>query len=353
MTKKSACFGRAPSALAGAILIFGTMFAPDVMAQQSVEQFYKGKTVTLGIGSGVGGSHDANARIIAAHLGKYIPGNPTVVPQNVPGAGSLKLANHLFEAAPADGTYIGALNRAAVFDELYSGRSQVRFDPLKMNWLGGPDTISSVAIAWHTAKVKTAKDLLTQELIVGSSGGTTETVPQLMSQTAGFKFKVIEGYKSGGDVDLAIERGEVEGRASTAWGGLKSRGGAWLAEKKVNMLFQSGLERHAELQEVPLAVEFSRTPDDRKVAELFFAAEDIGYPYVAPPNIPADRLEALRAALQKVFNDPAAVAEAKKQNLDINPVSWQRMTKVINDAYTAPEALRNRLRQTVKVAQGN
>jgi tripartite-type tricarboxylate transporter receptor subunit TctC len=328
--------------LAGAIAALLLWAAPA-----GAQDFYKGKTVTVGIGTSVGGSHDAYARIVANHIGKYIPGNPTVVPQNVPGAGSLTLANHVFESAPKDGTYIGALNRAAVFEELYTGKATVRFDPAKMQWLGGPDSVSSVAIAWHTAKVKTAKDLLTNELIVGSSGGQGDSVPKLLSQTAGFKFKVILGYKSGGDVDLAIERGEVEGRATTAWGGLKQRSMSWMTEKKINMLYQTGLEAHPELPDIPLAVDFSRTPEDRKVAELFFAAEDIGYPYVAPPETPADRLAILRGAMEKTFKDPAAIAEAKKQNLDINPVSWQRMSKIITDSYSAPEPIRVRLRETV------
>jgi tripartite-type tricarboxylate transporter receptor subunit TctC len=342
MTAKIAQGFLAASVAAAAIVLL--VGAGDATAQQD---FYKGKTLTIGIGTSVGGSHDAYARIIANNIGRHIPGNPTVVPQNVPGAGSLTLANHVFESAPKDGTYIGALNRAAVFEELYTGKTTVRFDPVKMHWLGGPDTVSSVAIAWHTAKVKTAKDLLTHELIVGSSGGQGDSVPKLLSQTAGFKFKVILGYKSGGDVDLAIERGEVEGRATTAWGGLKQRSQDWMNEKKINMLYQTGLEAHPELKDIPLAVDFSRTPDDRKVAELFFAAEDIGYPYVAPPETPADRLAILRKAMEETFKDPQAKAEAAKQNLDINPVSWQRMTKGIVDSYSAPEPLRKRLRDTV------
>lgn len=337
---------KATCAVAIGALLFGLAAAPSASAQ-SVEQFYKGKTVTVAIGSGSGGSHDLNAHILGRHIGKYLPGNPRVVVQNMPGAGSLTLANYLFEVAPKDGTYFGGLQRAAVFEELYTGKVQVRFEPTKMNWLGGPDTISSVAISWHTVPVKKAEDLLNRELIVGASGGTTETIPRLMNAIAGFKFKVIPGYKSGGDVDLAIERGEVEGRAATAWGGMKGRNSDWLEQKKVNLLFQTGFERHPELKDVPLALEFAKTPDDRKVAELFFAAEDIGYPYLAPPGVPADRLAAIRSAFEQVYKDPELIAEAKKGGLDINPVSWQRMTKVITDSYSAPDSVRQRLRTLV------
>ena len=335
--------------LRGLLLASVVLSSVPASAAESVEEFYKGKTFTVAIGFAPGGSHDLNGRIIARHIGKYIPGNPTVISQNLPGAGSLTLANHIVTTAPADGTYIGAINRSVVFDELYTGRTGSRFDPLKVSWLGGPDTITSVGIARHTAPVKKAEDLLTHEMIIGTSADASagSTVAKLLTSTAGFKFKLIQGYPSGSDTDLAIERGELHGRATLPWGGLKGRNANWLKEKKINMLYQSGLEKHSEIPEVPLAIDFSRTPDDRKVAELFFAAEDIGYPYLAPSNVPADRLAAIREALAKAFNDPELIAEARKAGLDINPVTWQRMTKVISDAYSAPEPIRKRLRDTI------
>jgi tripartite-type tricarboxylate transporter receptor subunit TctC len=174
---------------------------------QTPEQFYKGKTLTLGIGSGVGGSHDVNGKLIARHLGKHVPGNPTVVPQNVPGAASLPLANHINEGAPRDGTYIALFNRAGIFDKIYDAKSAATFDPTKFNWLGSTDKIWSVAYVWHTAKAKKAEDLTSNEVIVGASGGSTEQIPVLLNEFAGFKFKIVRGYKSGGDVDLATERG--------------------------------------------------------------------------------------------------------------------------------------------------
>ncbi len=333
------------------LLLAGLAFSSvPASAAESVAEFYKGKTFTVAIGFAPGGSHDLNGRIIARHIGKYLPGNPNVISQNVPGAGSLTLANHIVTTAPADGTYIGAINRSVVFDELYTGRSAgSRFDPLKVSWLGGPDTITSVGIAWHTAPVKKAEDLLTHEMIIGTSADASagSTVAKLLTSTAGFKFKLIQGYPSGSDTDLAIERGELHGRATLPWGGLKGRNASWLKENKINMLYQSGLEKHSEIPQVPLAIDFSRTPDDRKVAELFFAAEDIGYTYLAPPDVPPDRLAAIREALAKAFRDPELISEARKAGLDINPVTWQRMTKVISDAYSAPEPIRKRLRETI------
>lgn len=328
--------------------------AAGAAAAQSVADFYKATRVTMAIGSGVGGSHDLNARIIARHIGRYLPGNPTVVPQNVPGAGSVKLANHLYSGAPQDGSMIGALNRGGVFEALYAepGKARSKFDPLKFNWLGAPDRISSVAIVWHTSKIQTHKDLATHQAVFGSSGGTTTTVPLILERLVGYKFKVVQGYKSGGDVDLAIERGEIEGRGATAWGGLKSRHADWLKEKKIRMLFQTGLTKHPELRDVPLALDFAPNAEARRVMSLFFAAEDIGYPYVAPPGVPADRLAALREGFAKTLADKALIDDARKQGLDITPVAWQTMTQIITDSYTAPEALRERLRRSVAYDKG-
>lgn len=316
---------------------------------ETPEEFYRKTTFTVAIGSGVGGSNDANARTIARHIGKHIPGNPTVTVRNVPGAGSRVLANQMVNTLPRDGSLIGALNRATVFEDLYAGRSgELIFNPLELNWIGAPDRITAVAVSWHTSPIKTADDLLKHELVVGSSGGTTTTVPKIMQEVAGFKFKIIVGYTSGRDVDLAIERGEVQGRAATAWGGLKGRNAVWLKDKKVNLLYQTGLTKHPELPDVPLALDYAKTADDRKLLELFFAAEDIGYPYAAPPQVPADRLEALRKAFIATCKDPSFIADMKKQSLDVNPVSWEAMTRIINESYAAPQSVKMRLQSSLK-----
>jgi tripartite-type tricarboxylate transporter receptor subunit TctC len=312
---------------------------------QTPEQFYKGKTLTLGIGSGVGGSHDVNGKLIARHLGKHVPGNPTVVPQNVPGAASLPLANHINEGAPKDGTYIALFNRAGIFDKIYDAKSAATFDPTKFNWLGSTDKIWSVAYVWHTAKAKKAEDLTSNEVIVGASGGSTDQIPVLLNEFAGFKFKIVRGYKSGGDVDLAVERGEVEGRASTTWAELKKR--PWLSEKKATVLFWNGLEKHRDLPSAPLGIDFIKKPEDKKLMELYFAADELGYPMAAPPGTPADRVAALRKALADTFKDPAYIEEAKKLEFDVNPVSAERMSKIVSDAYATPADLQKRLQAIV------
>ena len=301
---------RLTSRLAGSAVVIFALCSTDALAE-TVEAFYSKNNLTVAVGTGVGGSHDVNARVLARYIGKYIPGNPAVVVQNVPGAGSLTLANQLNHTARRDGSFIGALNRAAVFEELYTGRStKLKFNPVELNWIGAPDRITAVAISWHTSPVKTAKDLSHTQLIV--------------------------------------ERGEIEGRAATAWGGLKGRNTAWLTDKKINLLYQTGLSKHPELPDVPLALDFARNSEDRRMMELFFAAEDIGYPYAAPPQTPPEMLAALREGFARTMKDPDFVSELQKQSLDVNPVSWEAMTKIINDAYQAPDHIKSRLRTALK-----
>jgi tripartite-type tricarboxylate transporter receptor subunit TctC len=331
----------------GAFLLLAAIVPLENVSAQSAEEFYKKTTVTLAAGTGVGGSHDLNARLMARHIGKHLPGNPTVVVQNVPGAGGLTLANHLAAGAPQDGSYIAMVNRVTVFDSLYFKKSAATFDPLKINWLGSPDGIVSVSYAWHTAKVKTAKDLQSMELTVGGSGGGSDKAFLFMNQVAGFKFKLIPGYKSGAEIDLAMERGEIDG-GSIAWAGMKSRNQEWLDKKLVNLTFQIGLQKHPDIPEVPLVLEFAKSPEDRALMELFFAAEEIGYPFMAPPGVPADRLAVLRTAFDNTLKDPAYAADLKQAALDLNPVSWQRTTKIINDAFSAPAALRTRLQDALE-----
>jgi tripartite-type tricarboxylate transporter receptor subunit TctC len=331
-----------------------TVFAATA-AGETTEEFYRKTRLTVAIGSGPGGSHDLNCKLIARHIGKHLPGNPTVIPQNMPGAGSLTLANHLYNMAPKDGSYFGGMQRAGVFEDLYEekAKSRAKFDATKLNWLGSPDRITGVAVAWHTSPVKTYKDLYSHEMVVGTSGGTTTTLPLMLRRTVGFQFKIVKGYKSGGDVDLAMERGEIEGRIPVAWGGLKSRGGDWLEDKKVTMLFQTGLTRHSDLPNLPLALEFAKNDDDRKLMELFFAAEEIGYPYAAPPGLPDDRLAVLRKAFADTMADKDFIEEARRQKLDVNPVTWQQMTDIVKGAFGAPPPIIARLREAIDLENRN
>jgi len=330
----------------GALLSMSLMAA----AAQTQNDFYKGKVITIAVGQEAGGTIDLYARVVARYLGRHIPGNPTVIIQNVPGASSLKLANLLPVSVPKDGTYIAALNRLPIYDKIYTANSLATFDPLTLNYLGSPDKIWSVAYLWHNAKVKTAADLLKNEALVGATaGGSADLTPRLLREFAGFKFKIINGYANVTDVELAAERGEVEGRASTAPQSLLDRN--WVADGKVNVLFWNGLEKNPLWPDVPMALDFIKSPDDRKLMELYYAADEIGYPYAAPPGIPEDRLKILRDAFWATLNDSDFVADTNKQRLEVHPLSAEKVAESVSDSYAMPEPIVKRLQNIL--AGGN
>ncbi len=312
--------------VAPALTIVALLLAPGSAGAQSAADFYKGKTVTMGISSGVGGGIDIYAKMVARHLGKHIPGNPTVVPRNTPGAGGLALATQLYKTAPRDGTTIGAMQQAVPFEPLFSGKvSRTDFDPLQLEWLGSPVRFSAIAVAWNASTpVRKAEDLRTHELIVGASGIASSSTndANVLRNILGFKYRVILGYPGGADTDLAMFRGETQGRANVGWEAVKTRNPEWVKDNKVSILYQMGLEKHPDIPaEVPLILDFAKTPEDREVLELKFASYGVGYPYAAPPETPADKVAVLRRAVRAAIDDPELRAEAAKLRLDIAPVS--------------------------------
>jgi tripartite-type tricarboxylate transporter receptor subunit TctC len=302
----------------------------------SVADFYKGKTVELYIGYSVGGGYDTYARLLARHIGKHIPGNPTVVPKNMPGAGSLKLTNWLYEAAPQDGTVFGSIARAAPFDPLF-GNKKAMFKASKFNYIGSANNEVSVCVAMADSGVKTFDDLKKKQLIVGGTGDTADTVqfPKILNAVFGTKMKIINGYPGGKDVILAMERGEVQGRCGWSWSSVKSTKQDWIDSKKVNILVQLSTGKHPELPDVPLIMDLTKSPDDKKLLNIIFARQELGRPYVAPPNVPAERVKALQDAFMATMKDPEFLAEAKNADLEIGPVSGSRVQALVADAYDA------------------
>jgi tripartite-type tricarboxylate transporter receptor subunit TctC len=331
------------TALAGLALLCASNASSALTAETD---FYRGKVLSVIVTSGSGGSVDLMARLTIRHLGKHIPGNPSVIIKYMTGGGGIVGGNYLFHNAPKDGTEIGAMLMTVPFEPLFFGdKSHSKFDPLKFQWLGSPAKFESVALSWHTSPVKKAEDLRTHELIVGSAGiGSNSTNDAIvMRNLLGFKYKVILGYP-GGDIDLAMMRGETSGRAGTSWNALVTRYPDWVAEKKINILYQMGTEKNPAIPaDVPLIMEFAKTPEERAVLELKFAAYDLGYPVFAPPGTPPERVEILRKALADTYADPAFVADAKKARVDIYPVTGQRLHAVLEKAYSAPAAVRERL----------
>lgn len=300
----------------------------------SVSDFYKGKTVELYIGYSVGGGYDTYARLLARHMGKHIPGNPTIVPKNMPGAGSLKLTNWLYEAAPQDGTVFGSIARAAPFDPLF-GNEKAQFKANKFNYIGSANNEVSVCVARADTGIKTVDDLKSKELIVGGTGDTADTVqfPKILNAVLGTKMKIINGYPGGKDVVLAMQRKEVQGRCGWSWSSVKSTSIDMVENKEINIILQLSTGKHEELPNVPLVMDLTDSPDDKKLLNLIFARQELGRPYVAPPNIPAERVAALRAAFLATMKDPEFVSEAKSADLELGPVSGERVQALVEDAY--------------------
>jgi tripartite-type tricarboxylate transporter receptor subunit TctC len=324
---------------------------PCSVRADAIEDFYRGKTLNLMIGSGAGGGVDQVSRAVARHLGKHVPGNPTVVPRNMGGAGGLQVLNHIQSIAPKDGSTIGIVLPSLVFDPLFTGKTE-GYDPLRLKWLGGPARYASVAIAWNAATpVRRAQDLLTQELVVGAASVASSSASDayVMRHILGFKYRVVTGYQSGADIDLAMQRGETQGRANIAWYGIKTRNTEWLRDGKISLLYQMGLKRHPDIPaEVPLSLDLTRTPLERQMLELKFSAYDVGYAFMAPPETPPDRVAALRAAMTAAVNDPAFRADALREKIEVDPVAGAEVEMIIRNAYAAPPDVLARLNEAIK-----
>ena len=329
-----ACQGPAPEVPSG------TPAGPATA--ESAADFYRGGQVDLYIGYSPGGGYDTYARVLARHIGRHIPGNPTVVPQNMPGAGSLTLANYLYNIAPKDGTAIGTFGRGLAMEPLLGGGG-TRFDATRFAWIGSMNNEVSVCVSWHDSPVQTVADLATQELIVGGTGSGSDThiFPVVLRNLLGLNIRLISGYPGGNDVLLAMERGEVDGRCGWSWATVLAVRPDWLAEDRINILVQMALAKHPDLPDVPLITDLARNDDERQAMELIFARQVMGRPYVAPPGVPAGRLDALRRAFDATLRDEAFLEDARRIDLELNPVSGEELDAVIARIYGAtPAAVR-------------
>ena len=325
------------------------------LGDASAADFYRGKRIIHYITSGSGGSVDLMNRLGARHLGKHIPGNPRVIAKNKTGAGGIVGLNYMYIKAPKDGTQtVGSLMAVPMAPLFYGkeGRGKnIKFDSTKFNYLGSPARFIAVAQSWHTSKVKVWQDLLKHELVVGSSGmGSSSTVDAIfLRNLLGFKYKVIIGYPGGGDIDLAMVRGETEGRATNSWVGITSRHPDWLRDKKTLILYQQGLEADSAIpSSIPLLYDEIKDPEKKELLKLKMAQFELGYPVYAPPGVPKDRLEILRKAYAATYRDPQYLAEAKKARVIVKPISAAKLTKIIHDTYATPEALQVKLRSYLK-----
>ncbi len=289
------------------------------------------------IGYTAGGGYDLYARVLSRHMGKYIPGNPQIVPQNMTGAGSLRLANFLYNVAPKDGTTIGMFGRGLAMEPLI-GTSATQFDARKFTWLGSGSDQVSLCATWHTSAVKTWQDMLATPFTVGGegSGSDPDMFATMIRSLFGVKVRLVSGYPGGAEINLAMERGEVDGRCGWSWSSIKITKPDWLADKKINLTLQMGLAKSRELPDVPLIMDVAQTERDRQILKLVLARQQMGWPFTAPPDLPAERAQALRKAFDDTMKDAEFLAEAKQRRLDVNPMSGAEIDKLVGELYATP-----------------
>jgi tripartite-type tricarboxylate transporter receptor subunit TctC len=311
---------------------------------QGPADFYKGKTVDLYVGYSAGGGYDVYARALARHMGRHIAGNPAIVPKNMPGAGSLVLANWLYNVAPRDGTAFGTIGRGVPFDPLL-GSTKAQFDASRFNWVGSMNDEVSVCVAWHTSGITRLKQVMQTELTIGGTGPAADTdqFPKVLNGTIGTKFKIVTGYPGGNDVDLAMERGEVMGRCGWSWSSVIATHKKWIDENKISVLVQLSLKKHPDLPNVPLVMDFASNNEEKQIFKLVFARQPMGRPFLAPPEIPSERATALRQAFMDTMKDTEFLAEAEKMQLEINPVSGNSVQEIVREVYQTPRSVADKV----------
>ena len=323
--------------LATGFAIFAFNLCGSDARAETVADFYKGKTITWVLSAGAGGGFASYANAFAEFYSGHIPGNPKIIIQNMPGAGGIKAMNYIYNVAPKDGTTIGLVHSSVPYAPIF-GIKGAKFDAHKINWIGSIDRASAICVAWHTAHVDSWDDLMNGKLIVGSSGAGSqmETLPLMLNRMFGTKIKVIPGYQGGNDVYLAMERGEVNGRCGGLISSIRSTRPDWFPKKKITVPISLTLKRSKDFPDTPALGEFVKDEKTKEALQLIFAQQTTDRPVLAPPNVPADRIAALRKAFHETMNDPKFQAQAKKQELDIDEVSGEEVAKVIDEAYATP-----------------
>lgn len=316
------------------------------VAQEDVARFYAGKRINILVGFGPGGSASLYATALSHHMGRFIAGNPSVVAQHMPGAGGLAVANHIANSAQNDGTVFAITGRTAAIEPLM-GNANAKFDGRKFGWIGSTNIENTTCLSWHTSSVKTLADAMQRELIIGGTGAdATEVIfPKAINEVLGTKFKSVMGYPGSTEMDLAMERGELQGNCGLGWTVIKSRRQEWLTEHKINILFQMALDKHVDLPDVPLVLDYAKTPEDRLLLEFLFAPQKMGRPFFAPPDVPQDRLEALRKAFAQTLRDQAFLAEAEKAGLEVQLVEGGEVQKIVEHMYDTPVPVLDRVKK--------
>ena len=328
-----------------ALLLSVVWLTATARADDDVAAFYKGNTVRIVVGTAVGGGYDLFARVVARHIRAHIPGEPTVIVQNMPNAGGLAMTNWVFASAPRDGSVIGAPINGIPTAPLLQPTG-VRFDADKLIWLGSTNREPYVAFVWHTAPVQTLAELQTRELLVGATahGTTMFDFPLVTNDILGTKFKIVRGYEGTSQINIATERGEIEGNGGVGWAAVKAQVPQWIADKKIKVIAQYGLKRHPDLADVPSMLELAKSDADRRALMLMFARTEYGRPYFLPPEVPSARVAALRQAFAETMRDPGFIADAAKFQLDVDPMTGEEVQSLIAELGRMPPDVVARVR---------
>jgi tripartite-type tricarboxylate transporter receptor subunit TctC len=336
-----------PAAIILATLTVGIAGSVNpVYAQQSVADFYKGKQMKFIIRSAGGGGYDLTSRLIASHITRHIPGHPSMIPQNMPGGGGITSVNYVAEVAPKDGTVVTLIGQSLPMDQSLGYTPSLKADLRSFNWIGNTGSSNMLNYIWHTSPTKTMADAKKRETLVGGTGAgsTTTWFPQVLNNVIGTQFKIITGYKSGSDVRLAMERGEVEGYGPTAWSSLISASPEIVHKKLVNIIVQIGVEKEKDLPDVPLLQDLANDAEGRDILEFISKAFAVGMPVGVGPGVPADRVAALRKAFDDTMIDPEFVAAMNKHSIDLKPMTGAQLAQLIDDIVGAPQAIKDKVR---------
>jgi len=324
----------ASAALACSIALVAAAY---VSAAADEADFYKGKSIELIISGGAGEAMDGNARIVARHLGNHIPGKPNIVPKNMPGAGHVRAANYIFNQAPKDGTTLGALIPSFVLAQLIEGGG-TRYDSAKFNWIGSTDSSNLTAYVWHNTGIKTIQDTMHREVLMGGTGAGSTTIlfPNMLNHTIGTKFKIVVGYKSAAEISLAIERGEIQGRAGNNLSSIRAANSEWLRDKKIVLLVQGGKKPDPEFKDVPLVRSLATSEENRRIVDFFEGSDAIGRPILTTPGVPPDRVAMLRRAFDGMILDPAFREDEKNFGLELHPTPGPALQAIVEELVSVP-----------------
>jgi tripartite-type tricarboxylate transporter receptor subunit TctC len=319
-------------------------------AADPVADFYSGKQIRFIIRSGTGGSYDSYSRLLGRHIGRHIPGNPSVVPVNMPGGGGIRAANYIGKVAPPDGTILTIVSQGLPTDQALGLNTSFQADLRDFNWIGNLSSSNQVLVTWHTSPTKTLDELMRRETVIGSSGAGSVSVqmPAVLNNVVGTRIKIVFGYPDGKDINLAMERGEVEGRATNPWASYKSTDPQYVEKKWIIPIIQVGMQKEDDLPDVPLLRDLGKTPADKAVLDFMSNAVAVGRPIATTPGVPAERIAALRKAFDETLRDPEFIREAKTQRAEIQPMTGEQLARVVGNVISTPADIRERVKIAIQ-----